>query len=239
MSTWADPAAFARTVQAAYRRNKWAGAAHAGPRRLREGDRARHTRLGADTSSRSTSCRSAGYAGPRGVHELAQLAPIAQPGRFLDSQKLLLVSYLGDHDPSGRGMSDCGPPDTPVPVRERRPLRRRLDRRGGRVGPGRLWDRRPGASPSPSRTRWRSATGLGFPASDKVKDSRYRWFVEHLRRSVLGTRRDEPQRPSARASRPRFAPSWTGPRGSGTWPPSAPNGSRSRARSGRGRAFPG
>ena len=176
VSTWADPAAFARTVQAAYRRNKWAG------QRTRvlvvsEKGTVRGTLASVLNEFEVDFLPVGGYASTTRVHELAQLAPIAQPGRFLDSQKLLLL-YLGDHDPSGRGMSDVDFP-------------KRLFRY---------------ASDDPSDDDWTDeevelgladygmtarrialtvedtvalGPGLGFPASDKVKDSRYRWFVEH------------------------------------------------------------
>lgn len=73
------------------------------------------------------------------------------------SDKPMTIFYIGDHDPSGRHMSDVDLPD-------------RLERYGGRAKIIRLaLDDRD--IQSDSKLPW-------FPASDKTTDSRHQWFVK-------------------------------------------------------------
>ncbi len=77
-------------------------------------------------------------------------------GMSADDPKPLTILYVGDHDPSGRSMSD-------------RDLPGRLDRYGGKAAVVRL-------AVTPAQI---AADGLStFSAHDKAKDARYRWFLE-------------------------------------------------------------
>lgn len=73
-----------------------------------------------------------------------------------DDRPLILL-YVGDHDPSGRHMSDVDLPE-------------RLERYGGTAGIERV------ALIGSDLDALAPST---FPASDKRKDSRYAWFVAH------------------------------------------------------------
>jgi len=83
--------------------------------------------------------------------------------------RLLMALYVGDYDPSGMFMS-------------RHDLPERLEKYGGiHVMVSRIALTAIDVQGLPS-----------FPASDKKKDPRYKWFAT-LRRPVLGTRRDGPE----------------------------------------------
>jgi hypothetical protein len=71
----------------------------------------------------------------------------------------LLVLYVGDYDPSGMHMSEVDLPD-------------RIERYGGDITVERIALRRSDCAGLP-----------GFPAADKVKDPRYRWYVESYGRT--------------------------------------------------------
>src|SRR6266851_7985018 len=95
--TWDDPAAYALAIQASYRRNKWAGQ----PKRLivvSEKGTVRGTLAPVLDEFEVEFLPVGGYASATRVHEIAE---------WIGSKKKpLLLLYLGDHDPSGRGMSD-------------------------------------------------------------------------------------------------------------------------------------
>ena len=228
--SWADPAAYARAVQASYRRNKWAGQ----PTRIivvSEKGTVRGTLAPVLDEFEVDFLPVGGYASATRVYELAQLTR--------HGSRLLLLLYLGDHDPSRARHVGRGPPPAPGPLRERRPRGQGLDRRARSRWPWPTWGSRSGASPSPSRTPWRSAPTWGSRPATRRRTRATPGSSSSYGASVLGTGRDEPERP-ARARRgrdPRRA--GPAPSGSATWPPSGPNGSRSRARSARGRVFPG
>ena len=110
-----------------------------------------------------------GYASATRVHELAD-------ERRAGAKPMLLL-YLGDHDPSGRSMSDVDLP-------------KRLLRYLGEAPADKDWSPADVASYSVQwglEVRRIALTiedtddlgrDLGFPATDKRDDSRYAWFVE-------------------------------------------------------------
>ena len=97
--SWADPAAYARAVQASYRLNKWAGPTQADHRRVREGT-VRGTLAPVLEEFEAEFLPVGGYASATRVYEW--------PGR--ERGAAAASAYLGDHDPSGRGMSDVDLP---------------------------------------------------------------------------------------------------------------------------------
>lgn len=77
-----------------------------------------------------------------------------------DSDKPLMVFYLGDWDPSGMNMSEVDLP-------------KRLAKYGATLGFDRLCLTSQDIATEELSTLW-------FPASDKRSDSRYRWFVDNI-----------------------------------------------------------
>jgi hypothetical protein len=165
--SWTSPAVFARVVQASYRLNKWQGQ----PKRIivvSEKGTVRGT-LGPVLNELEVDFLPVGgYASATRVKDLAELA---------DPDKPLLLLYLGDHDPSGRGMSDLDLP-------------RRLLRYASNDPANRDWS-------DAAVERYAAAWGLevrrialtiedtedlgddlAFPAADKEDDPRYAWFTD-------------------------------------------------------------
>jgi hypothetical protein len=175
--TWADPAAYARTIQASYRRNKWAGQ----PKRIiivSEKGTVRGT-LGPVLGQFEVDfLPMGGYASTTRVRELAQEG---------DPERPLLLLYLGDHDPSGRGMSDADLPrrllrsaiDDPESNRETKKELRATDDAdvADQLEDYGIEVRRIALVEADCTALGRS---LGFPARDKIKDSRYPWFVQRF-----------------------------------------------------------
>ena len=96
LPSWDSPAEYARAVQASYRLNKWAGQ----PKRIivvSEKGTIRGTLEPVLREFEVDFLPVGGYASATRVNDLAQQR---------DAKRPLLVLYLGDHDPSGRGMSD-------------------------------------------------------------------------------------------------------------------------------------
>ena len=92
-----------------------------------------------------------GYGSATSIHGIAQETQA--------SEKPMIVYYIGDHDPSGRHMSEVDLPE-------------RLARYGGRASIVRLaLDDTDVAADS--ALPW-------FPVGDKINDSRYRWFTERF-----------------------------------------------------------
>jgi hypothetical protein len=169
VAAWTDPAAFARTVQAAYRRNKWDGQ----PTRIivvSEKGTVRGTLAPVLDEFEVEFLPVGGYASATRVKELAEARTA--------SDKPLLLLYLGDHDPSGQGMSNQDLP---------RRLLRYMSTAPADKG---AWDQ---AAVDYYAAEWglnvrrialtvedTEALGedLGFPAADKASDPRYPWFVE-------------------------------------------------------------
>lgn len=86
-----------------------------------------------------------GFGGATAVHDLAEISVGSKP---------YVVLYVGDHDPSGRYMSDVDLPD-------------RLARYGGQVSLHRL-----------AIVESDAALGLPyFDASEKTRDPRHKWFI--------------------------------------------------------------
>jgi len=92
-----------------------------------------------------------GYGSATSLHKIAQ--------ESVASDKPLTVFYIGDHDPSGRHMSDV---DLPA----------RLARYGGKANIIRLALDDTDTAPD-SELPW-------FPASDKTEDKRHKWFTENF-----------------------------------------------------------
>ena len=109
------------------------------------------------------------YGSSTRVHEVAQLAPILQPAR--DSQKLLLLLYLGDHDPSGRGMSDLDFPKRLFRYASDNPADK--DWTDEEVEAGLAdWGMKVRRIALTVEDTVALGSALGFPASTKIKDSR-------------------------------------------------------------------
>ena len=177
VSTWADPAAFARTVQAAYRRNKWAGQAQ-DLIVVSEKGTVRGT-LGPVLDTYEVDFFPVGgYGSTTRVYELAQRATPTRP---------LVILYLGDYDPSGLHMSAVDLP---------RRLAFQAHRTAGGVtrAESRAWVdavawrylahgglvfRRLALTDEDTQTL---GPRVSFPASDKATDPRATWFVQRYGR---------------------------------------------------------
>jgi hypothetical protein len=164
--TWDDPADFAQWVQGLYARNKWA----CQPVRVivvSEKGTVRGTLAPILDAFAVEFLPVGGYASATRVRELAELR----------QDKPLRLLYLGDHDPSGRGMSDLDLP-------------RRLVRYASEDPADKDWS---AAEVAHYAAAWgldvrRIALtvadcadlgeDLGFPASDKDDDPRYAWFTD-------------------------------------------------------------
>lgn len=90
-----------------------------------------------------------GYGSATSIHSIAE--------ETVASDKPMTVFYIGDHDPSGRQMSDIDIPG-------------RLARYGGRATIIRL--------ALDDRDIQADSTLPWFPVADKASDSRYKWFVK-------------------------------------------------------------
>ena len=121
--------------------------------------------------------------GFRVMHGFSGAATIYDVAQGRDDSRLLIVLYVGDYDPSGMWMSEHDLPD-------------RLERYGGEhIVFQRIALKRDDLDGLPS-----------FPAADKKRDPRYKWFVQNyggqcweldamdpndLRRRVQGAIRSE------------------------------------------------
>ena len=144
VSSWDDPAAFVRTVSRAYRRDFW----NQQPVRVKVWSEKGTVR---GVLQPVLDKYGVGFRVMHGFSGATSLYDIAQDG----DGRLLIALYVGDHDPSGRWMSDEDLPN-------------RLEKYGGthvmlnRIALNAI-----------------NAHGLtSFPASVKKKDPRYKWFVE-------------------------------------------------------------
>jgi hypothetical protein len=179
IATWADPASYARAVQASYKRNKWAGQ----PRAIivvSEKGTVRGTLEPVLEEFEVDFLPAGGYASATRVKDLAQQG---------DEERPLLLLYLGDHDPSGRGMSDHDLP--------RRLLRYAVDQpETNGAYKARLRDAHDENVASDlaayglevrrialiDADTANLGPALSFPASDKREDPRYQWFVDRYGR---------------------------------------------------------
>jgi hypothetical protein len=172
-TSWADPAAYARAVQASYRRNKWLGQ----PKRIMvvsEKGTVRGTLAPVLEEFEVDFLPVGGYASATRVYDLAQERNIHQP---------LLLLYLGDHDPSGRGMSDQDLPqrllryasNDPSDTAFKQQLKEaRPDVMGLYAAELGLEVRRIALTVEDTEAL---GDDLAFPASDKIDDPRHDWFI--------------------------------------------------------------
>ncbi len=185
-STWKNPAAFAKSVKRSYAVDKWQGQ----PKRIMVVCEKGTVRGALEPVLDEYDLKflpMGGYASYTRVNDLTQL-------NLRDAKPFLLL-YLGDHDPSGRGMSDLD-------------LRLRFARYSSDAKDAVTWNRamtQAGLDPSDEvdvnsmvesvlssvqveirrialtqvDTR-RLGRNLSFPASDKEDDPRYQWFVDNF-----------------------------------------------------------
>ena len=171
VATWDDPAAFARAIQASYRRNKWAGQAR-DVILVSEKGTVRGTLEPVLDTFEVDFLPVGGYGSATRVYELAR------------AERALLVLYLGDFDPSGMGMSvqdlprrlarySADPDDAPTKAA----IRDWSDEEvADFLAEGGIEFRRIALTASDTEDL---GLGLSFRASDKTADSRYAWFVQH------------------------------------------------------------
>jgi len=169
-ATWKDPAAYARCVQSSYRRNKWEGQ----PTRIivvSEKGTIRGTLAPVLEEFEVDFLPVGGYASATRVYDLAQIDTSRQP---------VLLLYLGDHDPSGRGMSDGDLPRRLVRYASEDPTRAGwswaddADIKSG-LAEARLSLRRIALTLSDTEDL---GPELSFPATDKAQDTRHPWFIK-------------------------------------------------------------
>jgi hypothetical protein len=147
ISTWDDPAQYARAVARSYRRDFW-----------------NQQPLRVETWSEKGTVRGVlqpvldEYAvGFRVMHGFSSATSIREVAQDDDDGRPLMVLYVGDYDPSGLYMSEHDLPE-------------RLERYGGdHVDLQRIALLKADVPGLPS-----------FPAADKKKDPRYRWFVKNF-----------------------------------------------------------
>ncbi len=166
--TWDDPADYARSVQSWYKRNKWNGQ----PKQIMlvsEKGTVRGTLQPVIDEFDLSFLPVGGYGSTTHVNDLKNLA----------EAKSLLLLYLGDHDPSGRAMSDDDIPrrlaayitdPTSKAQLTVAHAKRILRDHGAEV-------RRIALTEADTR---RLGPALAFPASDKRKDPRYASFVRQF-----------------------------------------------------------
>jgi hypothetical protein len=169
ISTWADPAEYAHTVQRAYRRNKWAALP-------------RHISVWSEKSTVEGTLRPVleKYEVPFQVlHGWSGATPVMDAAQAnLDRQQDTLILYVGDYDPSGMGMSELDlprrlaryssndPSDKEISIEVANEWLAKVRLKIWRIA---LTDR---------HIRQLGAT-TRFPASAKKTDSRYPWFVKN------------------------------------------------------------
>jgi hypothetical protein len=175
VATWADPVAYARTVQRSYRRNKWA-------------DQPTHVSVWSEKSTVEGTIRpvleryEVGYQSLHGWSGATVVWDAAQAN--LDRHQNTLILYIGDYDPSGMYMSEVDLPKRLARYSSDTPADKDIDLGWARrqLADSRLEIRRIALTEA-------DTVALGaatrFPASDKKGDSekrgdsRYGWFVEH------------------------------------------------------------
>lgn len=150
-SQWSDPESFADTIRAAYRRDLW----DQQPRRLEVWSE-KGTMRG--TLRPILDAYGVGFRVMHGFGSATAMMEIAAATQHDAVPRLVL--YLGDWDPSGMHMSEVDIPD-------------RLAEYGARVEVIRL------ALTAADLVR-PDLVNTSFPALDKRKDPRYRWFVDTI-----------------------------------------------------------
>jgi hypothetical protein len=149
IASWRDVAEFGATVKNAYRRDYWTDQP-AWIEVWSEKGTVRGTLAPVLSKYGITFRVMHGHGSATAIHQAAE--------ESAESTKMLTVLYVGDHDPSGRHMSDMDLPE-------------RLDRYGGNVEIVRV------AIAEQDTTK--KAAVPHFSAHDKQKDGRYAWFVEN------------------------------------------------------------
>jgi hypothetical protein len=170
VSTWDDPADYARAVQRSYRRNKW----EAQPA---------HVAVWSEKGTIQGTLRPVleeyevpfqvlhGWSGATPVWDAAE----ANLGR---SQSTVIL-YVGDYDPSGMGMSQLDLPSRLARYSTKTPSDKDLSplEVAEILNDVRLDVRRIALTKLDTFTL---GSGPSFPAADKRKDSRYEWFVRNF-----------------------------------------------------------
>jgi hypothetical protein len=167
VATWADPAAYARAVQDSYRRNKW----EAQPT---------HVSVWSEKATVEGTLRPVleEFEVPFQVlHGWSGATPVWDAARAnLDRHQNTLILYVGDYDPSGLGMSELDLPKRLARYSTNSPRDKDLHPElvRGILEEARLQIRRVALTAEDT-----DALGAAtrFPAADKLKDSRFRWFV--------------------------------------------------------------
>jgi len=170
VNTWADPAAYARTVQRAYRKNKWES-------------QPTHVSVWSEKSTIEGTLRPVlqEYEVPFQVlHGWSGATPLMDAVRAnLSRKQATLILYVGDYDPSGMGMSELDLPRRLARYSSDDPSDKdwsdeqvadMLDRVGLEI-------RRIALTEAHTQLLGEATR---FPVSDKQDDSRHDWFVrEH------------------------------------------------------------
>jgi hypothetical protein len=144
-ASWSDPAAYVRTVSRAYRRDFW----------LQQPDRVEVWSEKGTVRGVLAPVLDQYGVGFRAVHGFSSATMTYDVSNY-DTDRSLIVLYVGDYDPSGMYMSEC---DLPA----------RFSKYGGdHITLERIALSSEQVTDLPS-----------FPATDKKKDPRYAWFVEH------------------------------------------------------------
>ena len=148
---WSNPTAYTEAVKRSYRRDRW----EQQPRRVELWSE-KGTMRG--TLRPILDAYGVGFRVMHGFGSATAMMDIAEATR--DDVLPRLVFYLGDWDPSGMHMSEV---DIPA----------RLAEYGARVEVVRL-------ALTPDDLNRPDLVNTSFPASDKRKDPRYRWFVDQV-----------------------------------------------------------
>jgi len=145
--SWHDPDRYMQTIARGYRRDRWADQ----PRRVlvvsEKGTVGGVLRPITDRYGVPFAVYR-GFGSATALHDLAD--------RSVDDDRPLVILYVGDHDPSGRYMSDCD-------------LEQRIDRYGGCAYIERV---------AVAEGQIAQHGLLTFPASEKTEDVRHPWFVK-------------------------------------------------------------
>jgi hypothetical protein len=167
--TWADPEAFARTVQHSYRRNKWA-------------DQPTHVSVWSEKSTIEGTIRPVmekyevpfqvlhGWSGATPVWDMASAN--------LCRKQNTLILYICDYDPSGMYMSEMDLPKRLARYSTETPDDKDISPRRVRavLRENRLEIRRIALTKADTRDL---GPATRFAASTKMNDSRYEWFIRN------------------------------------------------------------
>jgi hypothetical protein len=169
VATWADPAAYGKAVQKSYRRNKWA-------------DQPTHISVWSEKGTVEGTIRPVleQYEVPFQIlHGWSGATPVWDAARAnLGRHQNTLILYIGDYDPSGMYMSEVDLPKRLARYSSKAPADKDVDLRWAlrALEEIRLEIRRIALTKDDTATL---GAAMRFPASDKKKDARYRWFVQN------------------------------------------------------------